>query len=95
MQSAVASSIGSHSRTTEVCVAFLQRKTGGVGSASPNEAKIASWRARKAVWDFCSELKFRDTVISTILPEEMFGGRRMDGNSIWETIISLGDLAHC
>ena len=83
MQSAVANSIGSHSKTIEVCVAFLQRRTGAVGSDSPNDVKIASWSATKAAWDFCSERKFRDTVISTILPEEISGGRRMEGNSIW------------
>lgn len=44
---------------------------------------MLSWRARKADWDFCSEMKFRDTVMSTMLPEEMLGGRRMEGNSIW------------
>ena len=33
--SAVASWIGSHSRTTEVCVAFLQRRTGGEGERMP------------------------------------------------------------
>ena len=37
MQSAVASSIGSHSSTTEVWVAFLQRRTGERGSDSPKE----------------------------------------------------------
>ena len=30
-----------------------------------------------------SESKLRETVMSTMEPEEMFGGRRMDGNSIW------------
>jgi hypothetical protein len=43
---------------------------------------MASWRARKAAWDFCSEVKLRETVISTILPEEMLGGSRIEGNSI-------------
>jgi hypothetical protein len=32
--------------------------------------------------DFCSEVKLRATVISTMLPEEILGGRRMEGNSI-------------
>jgi len=43
---------------------------------------MASWRARKAAWDFSSEEIFRETVISTMLPEEMLGGRRIEGNSI-------------
>jgi hypothetical protein len=43
---------------------------------------MASWSARKAAWDFCSEAKLRETVMSTILPEEILGGSRMDGNSI-------------
>lgn len=30
-----------------------------------------------------SESKLRETVMSTMEPEEMLGGRRMDGNSIW------------
>jgi hypothetical protein len=37
MMSAVASSIGSHSRTTDVWVAFRQRRTGADGSDSPKE----------------------------------------------------------
>jgi hypothetical protein len=82
MQSAVASSIGSQSRTTEVCVAFLQRNTGARGSDSPKEEKMASWREVKEACSFCSEVKFLATVISTILPEEIFGGSNMDGNSI-------------
>jgi len=44
---------------------------------------MESWRARKAAWDLVSELRFRATVISTMLPEEILGGRRMEGNSIW------------
>jgi len=38
MTSAVANSMGSHSSTTEVWVAFRQRRTGAAGSASPKEA---------------------------------------------------------
>lgn len=29
-----------------------------------------------------SDLKFLATVMSTMLPEDMLGGKRMDGNSI-------------
>ena len=43
---------------------------------------MASWRATKEACDFCSDAKLRATVISTMLPEEIFGGRRMEGNSI-------------
>lgn len=87
MQSAVASSMGSHSRTTEVWVAFLQRRIGGSGSDSPKEEKIESWSFRKAFWDVCSEAKFRETVMSTMLPEEMFGGSNMEGNSIYRNLL--------
>lgn len=37
MRSAVASWMGSHSRTTEVWVALRQRRMGVVGSEAPNE----------------------------------------------------------
>ena len=43
---------------------------------------MASWRAAKEACDFCSDAKLRATVMSTMLPEEIFGGRRMEGNSI-------------
>jgi hypothetical protein len=43
---------------------------------------MASWRATKDACDFCSDRKFRATVMSTMLPDEMLGGRRMEGNSI-------------
>lgn len=46
---------------------------------------MESWRARNAAWDLVSELRFRATVMSTILPEDMFGGSRIEGNSIWLT----------
>lgn len=57
-----------------------------MGSAAPKELKIASWRAVNEDCDFCSEVKLRATVISTMLPEEMFGGRRIEGNSIYEQL---------
>ena len=50
---------------------------------SPNELKIESCSAMKEACDFCSEAKLRETVISTMLPEDILGGRRMDGNSIY------------
>lgn len=97
MISAVATSIWSHSSTTDVCVAFLQRRTGAVGSDAPKELKIASWRAMNEDCDFCSEVKLRETVISTMLPEEMFGGRRIEGNSICGqlSVRILNDNSNC
>lgn len=50
---------------------------------------MESWRVVKAACDFCSEIKLRETVISTILPDEMLGGRRMEGNSIWRLPLAL------
>ncbi len=43
-----ASWIGSHSRTTLVCVALRQRRTASAGVAAPKAAWICSWRVRKA-----------------------------------------------
>lgn len=40
-------------------------------------------RARKAACEVASESWLRETVMSTMLPEEMEGGRRIEGNSIW------------
>ena len=75
--------MGSHSRTTDVWVALRQRRTGGEGEEMPKVVRMEFCNAEK---DFCaeaSEAVFRATVISTMLPEEIEGGRRMDGNSIW------------
>lgn len=41
------------------------------------------WRLLKAAAAAFSEAWLRETVISTIEPEEMSGGRSMDGNSIY------------
>jgi hypothetical protein len=43
---------------------------------------MESWSARKEACVFCSDVKLRETVMSTMLPDEMLGGRRMEGNSI-------------
>lgn len=51
---------------------------------------MASCRATKDAWVFCSDAKLRATVISTILPEEMLGGSRMEGNSIYVEQSSVG-----
>jgi hypothetical protein len=80
--SAVARSIGSHSRTREVCVALRQRRIGAVGERRPNVWKMVVWREVNAFWAADSEERLRETVMSTMEPEEMSGGSRMDGNSI-------------
>lgn len=81
--------MGSHSRTTLVWVALRQRRLGALGSAAPRALKILSWRARKARSASSSEATLRATVTSTMEPEEMSGGRRMDGNSIWHQMVRL------
>lgn len=81
--SAVAMSIGSHSRTTEVWVALRQRRTGADGVRWPNVRKMVDWRAWKACADSFSDLWLRATVMSTILPDEISGGSKIDGNSIY------------
>ncbi len=45
--------------------------------------RIEDWRAAKDFWEVASESMLRETVMSTIEPEVMDGGRRMEGNSIW------------
>ena len=40
------------------------------------------WRAAKDFWEAISESVLRATVMSTIEPDVMDGGRRMEGNSI-------------
>lgn len=52
---------------------------------------MASCSSRNAFCDLASEASFRATVISTILPEEMFGGRRIEGNSIYQNMLALVD----
>ena len=44
----------------------------------------------KAFWAEASEERLRETVMSTMLPEEMEEGRRMEGNSIWESVLDMG-----
>ena len=93
-RSAVARFMASHSRTTEVWVALRQRRTGGDGEETPKVSRMEAWRLEKAAWADASDCVLRETVISTILPEEMEGGRRIEGNSIYNncqvsTIIKL------
>lgn len=82
--SAVASSTGSHSRTIDVCVAFRQRSTGADGDCRPKVWYMVVWRDAKAFWAVFSEEWFRATVMSTMDPEEISGGNRMLGNSIYQ-----------
>lgn len=52
------------------------------------------WRELKAFCSLFSEEWFRDTVMSTIEPEEMSAGRRMEGNSICDcSVVSLCNCA--
>lgn len=39
-------------------------------------------RVEKAFWDVVSDEMLRETVMSTMLPEVMEDGRRIEGNSI-------------
>ncbi len=82
IRSAVASAIGSHSSTTLVCVALRHRRMGAAGSAAPKEARIWSWSCLKARSAAASEFLLRVTLMSTMDPEAMSGGRRIEGNSI-------------
>ncbi len=43
---------------------------------------MEDWRAVKESWETTSESVLRETVISTMEPEVMDGGRRIEGNSI-------------
>jgi hypothetical protein len=43
---------------------------------------MRDWRSAKATCDFSSASWFWETVISTMEPEVMEEGRRMEGNSI-------------
>lgn len=41
------------------------------------------WRVEKVFWESVSEEVLRATVMSTMEPDVIDGGRRMEGNSIW------------
>ena len=62
---------------------------------------IEDWRDAKDFCEAASEDWFRETVISTMEPEVMDGGRSMEGNSIWELMEAVSDgflgmeLEHC
>ena len=63
-------------------MALRQRSTGVAGSPAPKEAYIWSCRAANRLSASASELWLRATVMSTMEPEAMLGGSRIDGNSI-------------
>lgn len=56
---------------------------GAEGERRPKVWKMVVWRAWKAWAAWASDLWFRATVMSTMEPEVMSGGRRIEGNSIW------------
>ena len=43
---------------------------------------MEDWREVKDFWAACSEAVLRATLMSTMEPEVIEGGRRMEGNSI-------------
>lgn len=55
---------------------------GGEGECRPKVEKISDWSEEKCDDARDSESKLRDTLMSTMEPVVMSGGRRMDGNSI-------------
>lgn len=79
---AVATSISSHSRTTLVWVALRQRRTGALGERAPKVLRMLDWRLVNDFWVVDSEVRLRETVMSTMEPEVMSDGSRIEGNSI-------------
>lgn len=78
----VASCMGSHSSTMVLCVALRSLNSGVAGVRRPYVLRICDWSDSNAACDFCSASKFCATVMSTIEPEVIEGGRRIEGNSI-------------
>ena len=52
------------------------------GEAEPYFSTMEDWRVSKRACSASSELVLRWTVMSTMEPDEIDEGRRMDGNSI-------------
>jgi hypothetical protein len=64
-----------------------------VGARCPKVRKMVDWSAWKAALASDSDLWLRATVMSTMEPEEMSGGRRMEGNSICGRVrVSRGEV---
>jgi hypothetical protein len=70
-------------------VALRQRRAGAEGVLWPNVRKMSDWSSWKAFAASFSALTLRATSMSTILPDEISGGRRMEGNSI------CAGVSHC
>lgn len=66
-------------------MALRQRRLGVTGCEAPKALKMRSCSARNLASAAASLEVFCETAMSTMLPEEMLGGRRMEGNSIWES----------
>lgn len=52
---------------------------------------MEDWRAENFWLAIASEWVLRETVMSTIEPDDIEGGRRMEGNSIW-SVVSIAQL---
>lgn len=56
---------------------------------------MEDWREAKDFWEAVSEDWLRETVISTMEPEVMEGGRSMEGNSIWDIETAVSKSFRC
>lgn len=56
---------------------------GEEGEWTPKVLEIVCWRAEKEALAAISAVRFRETVMSTIEPDEIWGGKSMEGNSIY------------
>ena len=63
-------------------MAFRQRSLGSEGVRTPYFSRMEVWSVSNAACVVASESWFLLTVMSTMEPEEIDAGRRMDGNSI-------------
>ncbi len=58
----------------------------------PKEEKISCWSAENCWSARDSAGRLRETLMSTMLPLWMSGGRRMEGNSIWRYTCQLEEV---
>lgn len=63
---------------------------GGDGARSPKVSRMEDCRLEKAFCALASDEVLRATVISTMLPDDIEGGRRMEGNSIYIACLAEG-----
>src|SRR5205085_7784214 len=82
LSSEVAISIGCHSKTALVCVAFRNDKTGTAGLFEANAVRMVSCRARNLECTRASCSGFWETDKSMIEPAVTVLGSRIEGNSI-------------